>query len=154
MSADPTSLDEGKGIFIETCGSGLWSNHKAQVRLTSIHIARRTLSLIVCFDETTWDTKKFGLIYTDPGFRQVLIDTLNSLGIDTDWIDYSEQGAQGSDFVDFDVSLELVESWEKVFGAVTDLDLEEGLPRGIMPSAPLGNEPEASARQGEQFLPG
>jgi len=44
MSADATSPNEGKAIFIETSGTGRWSNHKAQVRLTSIHIARRTLS--------------------------------------------------------------------------------------------------------------
>jgi len=146
MSADATSPNEGKGVFIETSGTGLWSNHKAQVRLTSIHIARRTLSLIVVFDEATWDTKEFGLIYTDPGFRQALIDTLNNLGINTDWIDYSEQGAQGSDFVDFDVSLEFAESWERVFGTETDLDLEEGLPMRSMPGGPLKNEAASSSQ--------
>lgn len=49
-----------------------------------------------------YNSKKAGLIYTDKTFLKNLKDILKRGGI-TPKIDYSEQGLQGKDYVNFDV---------------------------------------------------
>lgn len=49
-----------------------------------------------------YDADEYGLIYTDPTFLESLRHLLKKVRIKAD-IDYSEQGAQGSDFVNLDV---------------------------------------------------
>lgn len=49
-----------------------------------------------------YDADQHGLIYTDTTFLKSLRHLLKKVRIKAD-IDYSEQGAQGDDFVNFDV---------------------------------------------------
>jgi len=49
-----------------------------------------------------YDADEYGLIYTDPAFLESLRHLLKKVRIKAD-IEYSEQGAQGSNFVNLDV---------------------------------------------------
>ena len=55
------------------------------------------------FDKRQWDVDKHGLIYTDSLFEKGVKNLLKAKGFTYyDDINYSEQGMQGYDYVDFD----------------------------------------------------
>ena len=107
---------------IATGGTGLWSEHKANVHCTWATLAylndeRNFGELRVFFSRRTWDPKKYGLIYTDrefmDGLRQVLVDAgLSAAAVKG--VNYSEQGMQGDDYVSCDVRQRFIEE----FGAL------------------------------------
>ena len=58
----------------------------------------------VYFDPSVWDTDRHGLIYTDSKFESDVKRLLKAAGFKHfDAIGYSEQGMQGSNYVNFDV---------------------------------------------------
>ena len=61
------------------------------------------------FSKEDWDVDKYGLIYTDEGFLDSIHNKLREVGFKKyQEINYSEQGMQGDDYVDFDASIEIV----------------------------------------------
>jgi hypothetical protein len=61
------------------------------------------------FSKEDWDVDKYGLIYTDEGFLDSIHNKLKEAGFEKyQEINYSEQGMQGDDYVDFDASIEIV----------------------------------------------
>ena len=93
--------------FIETSGTGLWSNVIKEVKTTGYTIPYNNDfdfgELRVYFDTNTWNVDDDGLIYTDPAFLDFIREAFG-----TDDIDYSEQGMQGTGFVSFDVGQEFL----------------------------------------------
>jgi hypothetical protein len=88
---------------LHTSGEGLWSNAARTVRITgSEQLGTR---LVLDFDPADWNTAKLDLIYTDPLFITELREHLAAIGIHAT-TEYSEQGAQGDTWVDFDFSIE------------------------------------------------
>jgi hypothetical protein len=80
-------------------GDGYWSDRAALVNITGVDFNGYTVNLY--FDES-WDVERDGLIYTDETFMRNAQDLFLSLGLGDDF-DYSEQGMQGDDYVNFDV---------------------------------------------------
>lgn len=68
--------------------------------------------LRVYFDKAYWDVYEVGLIYTDSLFLRELKVYLESQGIATDDLSYSEQGMQGDDFVSLDIGTSFIDSWK------------------------------------------
>tara|TARA_R110002051_G_C8364928_1_gene442514 strand:+ start:171 stop:527 length:357 start_codon:yes stop_codon:yes gene_type:complete len=68
------------------------------------------------FNKEDWDVHELGLIYTDEGFLDDVYTTLEQSGFKNilDHINYSEQGMQGDDYVDFDASIELVKEAQQL----------------------------------------
>lgn len=118
-------------VTINTLGDGLWTKVKKPVNVVDIELIvceveddesydeddeeapLKTIqygSLHVHFDKS-WDISKDGLIYTDEGFLNELKGVLSKEGIDVSKLDYSEQGRQGDDYVDFDVDNAFMKSW-------------------------------------------
>ena len=66
------------------------------------------------FDPKIWNTKKLGLIYTDPLFERQVKRILKNAGFKR-WndINYSEQGMQGDNYVNFDVGDKLAAELDK-----------------------------------------
>ena len=103
-------------LKIKTSGTGLWSEVIKEVELTKLELTYVNKesdfgSLEVYFNTKTWNVRKDGLIYTDKEFLKSLIKELNSLGFVADNIEYSEQGAQGINYIDFDVDKNFIESF-------------------------------------------
>lgn len=117
-------LDEPFSVL--TGGDGLWSKCVKPVEVTSLVLdqyedsdGKVYGSLNVYFDPDTWDVETDGLIYTDRLFISILVECLlketkilKSGGAYFS-MDYSEQGMQGPDYVNFDVDADFCESWNK-----------------------------------------
>lgn len=96
---------------LHTNGKGLWSEEVRAVITTKIELGylagdRKFGELRVYFTNDSWNTKKHGLIYTDPLFQRELREALKTSGFsDTavKQVSYSEQGMQGKDYVSLDV---------------------------------------------------
>jgi len=100
---------------IRTGGQGIWSNVEALIKTREISLDIESKTLNVYFDQDTWNIEKDGLIYTDPVFINQLRSILNSLGLNGAEVTYSEQGLQGRDFVNFDLTLDFVKSFLDVY---------------------------------------
>tara|TARA_R110002096_G_scaffold94819_2_gene213133 strand:+ start:1733 stop:2104 length:372 start_codon:yes stop_codon:yes gene_type:complete len=108
--------------MIRTGGDGLYSTDQVAVHIT--HISTRpcmaeddeTNRLTATFDPKDWDVNKktltyMNLIYTDALWMAQFRVNMMALGFSlaaVESIDYSEQGAQGSNYVDMDVGKEFV----------------------------------------------
>lgn len=120
---------------VDVIGDGLWSN--TPMKNLQVHILPKDVfwfnkldqagrpslvgNLNVYFDQKVWDVNTFGLIYTDSLFEKGVRALLRAAGFKF-WmdVDYSEQGMQGNDFVNFDVGKKLAsELDEKGFIEVT-----------------------------------
>lgn len=100
---------------LHTNGQGLWSREqraidvaKIDFRVTDTSEGDRWGFLNVYFDESQWNCEEDGLIYTDPQFESELLDALRKHFTGFEFTEkdvrYSEQGMQGSNFVNFDIS--------------------------------------------------
>lgn len=105
-----------------TNGKGLWSRKAAAVDITKLLLdtwdyegKNDSGNLKVYFNTNDWNVEKDGLIYTDPLFERELNQKLKKLGLLGN-IGYSEQGMQGRDFVDFDVSSAFIKQFFKLNG--------------------------------------
>jgi hypothetical protein len=120
---------EGHGVSAElnTHGDGIWSDQVRKVSITGIALPYVSDeddveddggdvfgSVNVYFDTNTWDTSQHGLIYTDSGFLAELKLFLNTLGLDGSDLHYSEQGAQGDNYVNLDAGSKFITSWKKL----------------------------------------
>jgi hypothetical protein len=116
-----------KSVFFSTSGQGLWSSRAKSVRIVDMQlgyisdsvgsdgVTPRSGELRVYFDTDTWDCDSDGLIYTDPGFVRDLEQFCEQQNL-AGYIDYSEQGMQGWDYVSFDVGDEFLDTWAAKFG--------------------------------------
>ena len=98
--------EQGEAILLHahawvchTSGAGRYSNVARAVRITGAEYGSDWLVLF--FDPADWDRSELGLIYTDPQFLAEVAGHVASIGV-TAKLHYSEQGAQGDCFVDFD----------------------------------------------------
>ncbi len=106
-----------KGIA-HTDGSGIWSKAMKSVPVI-LEVADGEIvewlepdappfyggHLHACFAKKDWSTKRLGLIYTDKRFLNDVRALLARKGFKrVDHVVYSEQGMQGRDYVDFDIS--------------------------------------------------
>src|SRR6266568_2701427 len=93
--------------ILHTNGKGLWSNYVGSINVIRLDILKSRYGnfgeLCVYFNPKEWDVKSRGLIYTDRLFINEFKTALRELGIDTNDLDYSEQGMQGDDYVSFDI---------------------------------------------------
>jgi len=115
-----------KVIFSTDGKRGLWSNVAKAVTITDITLGTGTIwegesddkafgELRVYFDESTWDTRTDGLIYTDRGFLKDLQEFLNAQGLPGADVSYSEQGMQGDDYVSLDAGGKFYKAWMAKF---------------------------------------
>ena len=134
MTNDNEAPAKAPGTWLKTSGTGFWTTRAGEVKITALHLTDREIlpgegrpaqSFLVFFDTGTWNTEESGLIYTDPLFLEELKVMLSEFGVHADSMDYSEQGAQSDDIVDFDVGADFIESWKKSFGDVTDVSLAD-----------------------------
>lgn len=122
MGLFPIDVDYTKCPVIATTGDGYWTKVKKPVTVIGMELivnkveddeddSREIGSLHVYFDKKTWNLKKNSFIYTDTGFLEGLKALLTALKINASGLDYSEQGRQGHNYVDFDVDEDFIESW-------------------------------------------
>jgi hypothetical protein len=90
--------------MIQTAGDGYWSSVSKLVNVTHVEIEENELRAY--FDKSDWDINELGLIYTDTQFKDELEDWVSFfLGQQTsDFLNYSEQGAQSADYVHFEMN--------------------------------------------------
>lgn len=109
-------------INANTNGSGLWSDAKeliTVVELTSDYIndEKDFMSLDARFLTDNWKVEDKGLIYTDSlwlkEFREGLVELYGFSSEAVKSIFYSEQGAQGDDYVNMDAGKQFVKEWLK-----------------------------------------
>ena len=111
---------------IRTSGRGLWSRENRMVDITGFELHSTDYEdeeddedqrgfqfgeLRVYFTTRSWNTKKHGLIYTDPEFLRHLCMWMSNLGLAGDDVGYSEQGMQGIDYVSCDVGAKFIQSF-------------------------------------------
>lgn len=74
-----------------------------------------SLVLQIHFDDSKWDINKLGLIYPDEIFLESFKTILNSLGIESDGLIYSEMLEQGSDYVSLDIKGKCLKFFSDLF---------------------------------------
>jgi hypothetical protein len=101
-----------------TDGRGGWSGIARNIPVTSIEVSqiegfgKPYGEMRVYFDTKTWNTRRDGLIYSDPMFICELRESLKEAGWDNvNDICYSEQGMQESDYVSLDVGHKFLENF-------------------------------------------
>jgi hypothetical protein len=102
----------------KTNGRGLWSRAVVSVPFTLEISDRYGITAYedglyshahAVFEKKDWDVNKLGLIYTDSSFLKDVQTVLKNAGIKQyNDIGYSEQGAQGNNFVDLCVGSKLL----------------------------------------------
>lgn len=107
-------------VIFTTSGDGYWSTAIKNVRITDMRLGyvaddKEFGELRVYFNTDDWDVNKDGLIYTDGGFKQDLMQFITQHGLVVD-LCYSEQGMQGDNYVSLDVGKDFIASWEAKFG--------------------------------------
>lgn len=105
-------------VVLNTDGSGYWSVEEKKVKVIGLCLSytndeQNYGELRVFFDTDSWDTMKYGLIYTDDKFIEELKTFLLSIGLGID-VFYSEQGMQGDNYVSFDVGEEFIKSFKSM----------------------------------------
>jgi len=90
-----------------TSGTGPWTNKSKQVNITGLELGYVDDEgdfgeLRVYFNTDTWNVEQDGLIYGDPVFFTMLQHLIREFGIGG-FVDYSEQGLQGDNYVSFDI---------------------------------------------------
>jgi hypothetical protein len=102
---------EGKA---STDGKGLWSNEVKKDIPIKIYFSEFHADAF--FSLNDWDTYKVGLIYTDKTFLNDVRNLLKNAGLKHyQDIDFSEQGLQGVNYVDFDLGKKLYQELRKKF---------------------------------------
>lgn len=106
----------------DVAGDGLWSK-KAMTDIKITILPDRIFNadeeglygqINAYFNTRIWDTKKYGLIYTDSLFEKHVKRILKETGLKRSYdIKYSEQGMQGHDYVNFDVGEKLASELDK-----------------------------------------
>ena len=101
---------------ILTNGSGYWSEVVKDVKVTHIEVpyiadGNDFGELRVYFSISDWDVHTDGLIYTDNKFETVLKQFLTMHGLESDDVNYSEQGMQGDNYVSLDVGEDFIKRW-------------------------------------------
>jgi hypothetical protein len=94
----------------------LWHRTHKQVRVLYAELKEYN-HLWVVFDENTWDVNTEGLIYTDPIWLKGLRDEFDRRGfspLTMKGVCYSEQGLQGDDYVDLDITNEFIAEWSRL----------------------------------------
>ncbi len=107
--------------ILHTCGNGFWSDEMRKVQVTKAvikyyiedNVIQNGLELKVFFSKKSWDPDKHGLIYTDKLFIKELKVWLKSLGL-SGYVDYTEQGMQGDNYVSLEVDKRFFNSWNKL----------------------------------------
>lgn len=104
---------------LHTDGRGYWTRQIKDVRITRLEVPYISEDedfgeLRVYFNTGDWDTRKDGLIYTDDKFLCELRLYLDSVGLTT-FVDYSEQGMQGIDYVSCDVGPSFLIAYKEKF---------------------------------------
>lgn len=78
--------------------------------------------LRVFFKKSDWKVEKHGLIYTDQMFlREFKNYCTKVLGLPSDGVGYTEQGAQGDSYVSIGVGKQFLKAWAKKTGEELDL---------------------------------
>jgi hypothetical protein len=107
-------------LVCHTGGDGMWSNskrkivHKRLELIVSDSLNLTNSSLRVYFLKKCWNTENHGLIYTDKLWMKEFLSQLETIGFvfeekvrlfphSSQFIDYSEQGLQGDNYVDLDI---------------------------------------------------
>lgn len=116
-----------KDVIFTTSGDGYWSTAIKNVRIVDMRLGyvaddKEFGELRVYFNTDDWDVGKDGLIYTDRGFKQDLMQFVTEHGLVVD-LCYSEQGMQGTDYVSLDVGADFIASWEAKFGYASFKDV-------------------------------
>ncbi len=101
---------------LRTDGSGLYCSRSVAVPLLGIEVTytddeKRYGELLVYFDTLWYDVDTNGIIYTDQGFLDGLKQTLTDLGLNAEFVYYSEWGMQGNTFVSLDIGEPFITSW-------------------------------------------
>ena len=107
---------------LNTNGNGYWSNKRTAVEVTKLDLQYCTQEkdfgeLCVYFAQTSWDTAKDGLIYTDKQFMQELRAYLQTIGFteaEANDVSYSEQGMQADEYVSCDVGAKFIAGLERL----------------------------------------
>lgn len=110
-------------ITLHTDGSGLWSKQAKPVEIINAILCVYDNDgstwghLRVYFNINDWDVSKDGLIYTDKLWLSQLKSYLIGLDFSKQSLEklvYSEQGMQGSDYVDLDVDYLFIKQASKL----------------------------------------
>ena len=107
---------------LHTNGQGYWSRKATAVDITKLDLQYCTAEkdfgeLCVYFAQTSWDTAKDGLIYTDKLFMVGLRNYLVTLGFTAEEVldvNYSEQGMQTDTYVSCDVGAAFIAGLERL----------------------------------------
>lgn len=110
----------------KTSGTGLWSKaENIEVPILKIEVTGKGMnwlgaqygSVNVYFDTSVWTTDEHGLIYTDEGwleeFKKLLAARYEYTEDALKTVTYSEQGMQGSDYVNLDVGPRFLRECDK-----------------------------------------
>jgi hypothetical protein len=109
---------------LNVAGNGLWSSSNKTISISKMEVhywtdywvdindAPKWGELRVFFHKKIWDVSKLGLIYTDTLFLKELKIHLKKLKIEG-YVDYSEQGMQGNNYVSLDVDRQFINCWMK-----------------------------------------
>lgn len=93
---------------VRTSGDGLWSSKQVELDIEIAACEPGCEHIVAFFSPKKWKVDEDGLIYTDSLFEAGVVSLLLQHGFkNARDLSYSEAGAQGKDFVDFDASPEL-----------------------------------------------
>lgn len=102
-------------IICTTSGNGHWSSHKKQTRVNKIELGfykycykdSNSIYVNAIIPKSSWSVKRYGLIYTDPQWLRDFNSQVKILlpHVFTDYVDYTEQGMQGNDYVSMSMLL-------------------------------------------------
>lgn len=104
---------------LHTDGCGYWTDLAKAVNIVGMSMPyvndQDDFGELCIYFDKGWDVEVDGLIYTDAQFLQELKAYLNSIGLEGDDVEYSEQGMQGDDYVSLDVGEHFIKSYDSVF---------------------------------------
>lgn len=119
-------------ISATTNGSGLWSSHKATVKIKELqvhHVGRSEnkifAELRAFFSPKDWNIDNHGLIYTDQKWLKQFRENLVQNGFSkqaANAVSYSEQGMQGENYVSLDIGDDFIKEFaiRQTFGEIGD----------------------------------
>lgn len=119
MGAQPSVIQ--LNAVVKTRGDGRFLNSPVKKDVLVRYIQLKGSRAQVYFDTSTWSVDKGGLLYTDTGFERQLKRLLRTrLGFTPRALralQYSEQGLQGVDYVDFDANAAFLLAWREQMSA-------------------------------------